>query len=225
MFIVAGVVLVVWALALDGLTQPEATITTGVLAIYAAGVALLGVHRQIRSNERINERNRTADHEQAKRAELLEVVRDAITQMIMLTNSLIELNNARRAHVLETEGPYWDNARHRVIEAELTASWSMLAALGQNEIAGQLAVLLDHAGECLRLNLDDETSAEQRLFQIEEWLTPYTDASARTLVAFQQLLGSEVAPSAAWNPPTSKYYMPADETHSAAGQARKPGGE
>ena len=36
----------------------ESDLTTGVLAICAAVVAFLGVHRQIRSNERINEANR-----------------------------------------------------------------------------------------------------------------------------------------------------------------------
>lgn len=137
-----------WVIVLvrGGLTQPEATITTGVLAICAAGVAFLGVHRQIRSNEQINARNRAAEAARAQRAELLEVVRDAITRMTMLTNSLIELSNARRAFVLGTEGPYWDHAQHRVIEAEVTASWSMLGALGQNSVAAQLGELLDLGG-------------------------------------------------------------------------------
>ncbi|MCQ4118146.1 hypothetical protein [Rhodococcus tibetensis] len=92
-----GLMGLVWAFALDGLTQPEATIVTGVLAICAAGVAFLGVHRQIRSNERINERNRVAENERAQCAELLEVVRDAIAGMGQLSSSLIDLNNSRHA--------------------------------------------------------------------------------------------------------------------------------
>ncbi len=217
--LVAAAVLIMWVLVRDGLTQPEATITTGVLAICAAGVAFLGVHRTIRSNERVNERNRAADAARAQRAELLEVVRDTIAGMFQLTSSLIDLNNSRRAFVLGGPSTEWDEGTYKAAEARLTASWALLAALGQPALATELADLLGHADDCVKLGDEPTASRDERLALIEQWNAPYTEASARMLTALQQLLGDEskvVLPPASWNPPRSKYHRSPDDAEQTA---------
>ncbi|WP_143069374.1 hypothetical protein [Rhodococcus maanshanensis] len=213
MCVVLGAVLIVWALALDGLTQPEATTTTGVLAICAAGVAFLGVHRQIRSNERINERNRAGEAERARRAELLEVVRDTITGMGQLSSSLIDLNSSRRAFVLDGPPTDWDENAYKAVEARLTAAWALLSALGQPALATELGDLLGHANDCVKLGDKSTATRDERLAQIERWYEPYIEAWARMLTALQQLLGEDslvARPPASWNPQGSKYHRLAD---------------
>lgn len=215
-----------WVVVLvrGGLTQPEATITTGVLAICAAGVAFLGVHRQIRSNEQINSRNRAAEAARAQRAELLEVVRDTIAGMSQLTSSLIDLNNSRRAFVLDGPPIGWDENTYKAVEARLTASWALLAALGQPALATELGDLLGHANDCVKLGDEPTASRDERLALIERWYAPYTEAWARMLTALQQLLSEEsgvVLPPASWNPPGSKYHRP-DEGAERAANASAP---
>lgn len=209
--VVVGAVLMVSAFALDGLTQPEATIITGVLAICAAVVAFLGVHWQIRSNELINERNRVAENERAQRAELLEVVRDAIAGMGQLSSSLIDLNNSRRAFLLDGPATAWDEDAYRTVEARLSASWALLSAIGRPALASQLGNLLGHANECVKLGDDPTASPDDRLALIERWYEPYMEAWARMLFAFQQLLGEDSfakhSPTS-WNPSASRYYQP-----------------
>lgn len=215
--VVGAGVLVVWAFALDGLTQPEATITTGVLAIAAAGVAFLGVHRQISSNERISARNRAAEDERTQRAELLEVVRDTIADMSHLTSSLIDLNNSRRAFVLDGPPTAWDDHAYKAVEARLTASWALLSALGHPALATELGELLGHANDCIKQGDEPTASDDERLAMIERWYEPYTKAWARMLTSLQQLLNeksSALLPSPPWDPRASKYYRPGNGAES-----------
>lgn len=188
-----------WAVVLinDGLTQPEATITTGVLAICAAGLAYLGVLRQISANERINERNRAVESGRAQRAERLEVIRDAIVGMGQLSRSLTDLENSRRSYVLDKSPDGWDEKAYKVCEAQLASSWALLLALGHTAVADQLFDVLRHADECVKLGDEPTASSEERLDLITRWFEPFNEAWAQMLLSFQQLLRSE-SPDA-WN--------------------------
>lgn len=204
--VVVSGILIVSAVTLDGLTQPEATITTGVLAICAAGVAFLGVNRQVLSNERISAQNRAAEAEGKQRAELLEVVRDTITGMTELTSSLIDLNNSRRAFVLDGPPTVWADNTYKAVEARLTASWALLSALGHPALATKLGELLGHANNCVKQGDEPTASNDDRLKLIERWYEPYTEAWAQMLASLQQLLGEESNTSLqplSWNPRAS----------------------
>ena len=186
--IVVGAVLIVWALALDGLTQPEATITTGVLAICAAGVAFLGVHRQIASNERQHEAKLAADRAQARRAELLDAVRGTLRLMTELSESMIELQNSRVMYVGTGKSGPWDVDRYRRVTAELGAWWAVFSAMGYDLVATRIAELLVVADAFAKESDDEAGSKQARMRRVLDWYESYADEWALVLTMLQRLL-------------------------------------
>lgn len=175
----------------DGLTQPEATITTGILAILASCLAYLGVLQQISSNKQINEQNLTIEKERAQRVELLEVVRDATVGAIRLSESLIDLDNARTNYVLNNSPSDWDKAKYTACTVQLSSTWALLLALGHSALADQLFCLLDQANKCVKSSDKPSATLDERLALAHQWFKPFNEAWARMLTDIQLLLAEE----------------------------------
>ncbi|WP_280376523.1 hypothetical protein [Nocardia wallacei] len=159
----------------------------------------------------MSEANRAAERERAERTELLQVVHETVRGLSLLANSLVDLHNSRRAYVLDTKPVRWDSDEYRAVTAQLTASWTMLAALGRPVLASKLAELLGHADTCVKTGDNPTDNQADRLARIEQWWEPFTTATANLLSEFQQLLGASTMaknPPIQWNPRTSKYYRP-----------------